>query len=364
MSLDQRARDAGVDVRHQVATVEPPGADVIAHRSRRGRVATGLATLAVLALSGVGLAVALQDDPAPAPLEVTHDPEPSTTATVEEWTPERTRAEGSPVEFLAARGPSPSGLDAQLYCIGQAIPTGSPCDRYHPYDPEEDQHWALEVTQAGRSALFDVRGTPWAGDFDEDSLLVQDGTGQAVRFRLLQADGTAVQLRVVSDLAPAIPGPDVMLIEDLDGYRSGMIGPDGGQVHPYLVDDRAGTLQLLDVPEEIEWWGPNVDELLWGGNGCRAIWQQPDGSFDHHDGCNNPLVGYTDPGWNWVDFEDWLEPGRMALVEWGENGEPRVVHASLDRGATWERIEIEDRDWGDRVEVIADALEDALRPLD
>jgi hypothetical protein len=292
--------------------------------------------------------------------------QPATPATVEEWTPEQTRAEGSPVGFLASRnGPSPSGLDAEVYCIGPATPTGSPCDRYHPYDPEEDQHWALEVTQGGRSALFDLRGPPWAMDLDEDSILVQDGTARAVRFRLLQADGTAVQLRVVSDLAPAVPGPDVVLIEDLDRFRLGMIGPDGGQVHPYLVDDRAGTLQLLDVPEEIEWWGPNVDQFLWGGNGCRAIWQQPDGTFEHHDAdCLDPDVGYSDPGWNWVGFADWLEPGLMALVEWRDDGAPLVVHASLDRGATWERIEIEDRDWADTTEEVADALEDALRPFD
>ena len=326
MSLDERARDVWADVTQQVAAIERPSAGVIARRSRRGRVATGLAALAVLALAGVGLAVALQDDPAPTPLQVTDDPEPTTTA-VDGWAPERTRDEGSPLELEAARsGPSPSGLDAQLYCIGQAIPTGTACDRFPPvYHPEDEQHWALEVTQGGRSALFEVRGMPIVTDFDDDSLLVQDGTDQAVRHRLLQADGTAVQLRVVSDPAPAVPGPYVRLIEDLDAHRSGMIGPDSGQVHPYLVDDRAGTLQLLEVPEEIEWWGPNVDEALWGGNGCRVIWQQPDGSFDHHDGCNNPLVGYTDPGWNWVDFADWLEPGRMALVEWGSEGEPRVV---------------------------------------
>jgi len=66
-----------------------------------------------------------------------------------------------------------------LYCIGQPTPTGSPCDRYHPYDPEEDQHWALEVTHGGRSALFDVHGQPWARYFDEDSILVHDGIDQA-----------------------------------------------------------------------------------------------------------------------------------------------------------------------------------------
>ena len=74
MNLDQLARDAGADVRDQVATIEPPTPDAIARRSRRGRIGTGLAALAVLALAGVGLATALQDDPAPSRLQVTDDP--------------------------------------------------------------------------------------------------------------------------------------------------------------------------------------------------------------------------------------------------------------------------------------------------
>ena len=74
MNLDQLARDAGAEVRDQVATIEPPTPDVIARRSRRGRMATGVAAIAVLALAGVGLAVALQDDPAPTRLQVTDDP--------------------------------------------------------------------------------------------------------------------------------------------------------------------------------------------------------------------------------------------------------------------------------------------------
>ena len=75
MSLDERARDVWAEVSQQVATIERPSAGVIARRSRRGRVATGLATLAVLALAGAGLAVALQEDPAPTRLDVTHDPD-------------------------------------------------------------------------------------------------------------------------------------------------------------------------------------------------------------------------------------------------------------------------------------------------
>ena len=47
MTLDQLARDAGADVRDQVATIEPPTPGAIARRSRRGRMGTGLAVLAV-----------------------------------------------------------------------------------------------------------------------------------------------------------------------------------------------------------------------------------------------------------------------------------------------------------------------------
>lgn len=364
MNLDERAQDVWAEISQQVSTIERPSAGAIVRRSRRGRVATRLAALAVLAITGVGLAVARQDDPGPTPLQVTDDPEPTSTTTVVGWSPERTRDEGSPVGFLAGRdGPSPSGLDAEVYCTGPAIPTGSPCDHYHSYDPEEEQHWAVEVTQGEQSALFEVRGPPIAEDFDEDSLLVQDGTDQDPRFRLLQADGTATPLRVVSDLAPAAPGPDVILIEDLAVYRRGSFGPDDPLPQPHLVDDDAGTLQRLDVPEEVRWWGVNVDEILWGGNGCRAVWQQPDGSFDHHDACSNPLVGHTDPEWNWPGFADWLEPGRMALVEWGEDGEPRVLHASLDRGATWSRIEIDDRASNGSLAMIEAALADAVQQL-
>ena len=63
MSLDQRARDAGAEVRDQVATIEPPTAGAIARRSRRGRVATGVAAVAVLALAGAGSPSPCRNDP-------------------------------------------------------------------------------------------------------------------------------------------------------------------------------------------------------------------------------------------------------------------------------------------------------------
>jgi hypothetical protein len=42
----------------------------------------------------------------------------------------------------------------------------------------------------------------------------------------------------------------------------------------------------------------------------------------------------------------------------------RVVHARLDRGATWERIEVEDQVWNGTSAQGADAVADALQSLD
>jgi hypothetical protein len=335
---------------------------VAVSRKRRRRSALGAVAGVSAVVLAVGVTAAGLSDGQRAQ-EPIQQPSPSrieTPATGDDWSPERVRAEGSAVGFL---GSGPSGLDAQLYCSGQAIPTGSPCDRYHPYDPAEDQHWAVEVTQGGRSALFEVRGTPLAKDFDEDSILVVDGPDHEPRFRLLSSDGTEVQLRVVSDLAPAVPGPDVVLIQALGTYRLGMVGPDGPHEPPYLVDERAATLQLLDVPEEIKEWGPDVHESLWGTNGCRAFWQQPDGSFDHHDvECRDP--GLTDlPVDYWDHLEDWTKPGRMLLLEHDTSGSPLVVHASLDGGATWQRIEIEDRNWSGTIQEGVIAIRDVLDEL-
>ncbi len=236
--------------------------------------------------------------------------------------------------FDARVGPAPSGLDAELYCVGE-----QGCDDFPPDLPGRTSHLALELTRDGRSVLFDVQGRPWATYYGEDSILVQDGFDQSTRFRPLYADGTELTLRVVSDPAPAVPGPDVVLVQALDRARDFQVGPEGPGIEPYLVDESAGTLQPLDVPAEIKEWGPNADEFLWGSNDCRAIWQQPDGSWDVHD------VDCPDPGWTTVPvdylsyFDEWVEPGRMLLLDRNSDGKPLAVHASLDRGATWERVE-------------------------
>ena len=112
----------------------------------------------------------------------------------------------------------------------------------------------------------------------------------------------------------------------------------GGE-EPYVVDERAGTLRPLDVPEEVDSWGPNVDEYLWGGgNDCKVLWAT-NGAFDERrlDCPDGAFVGaiYADefsPGW--------LRPGRMALLEESTDpGEDQdFLHVSLDRGVTWQRI--------------------------
>lgn len=331
---------------------------IVSRKRRRRSVQAGAAAGVAAVVLAVGVtALGVSDgrqspDPAPSPSE--------TPTSTDGWTPEQVRAEGAPLGdvFDARVGPAPSGLDAELYCFGS-----EGCDDFPPDLSGRTSHLALELTRDGQSVLFDVQGRPWAQYYGEDSILVQDGFDQATRFRLLFADGTDVTLRVVGGLAPAAPGPDVVLIQDLDRARDFQVGPEGPGIEPYLVDDSAGTLQLLDVPDEVKEWGPNVEEFLWGTNDCRAVWQQPDGSFDTHDvDCRNP--GLTDlPVDYWSYLGDWAEPGRMLLLEHNADGKPLAVHASLDYGATWERVEVAGRGWDGTIAHSGLALAEALRPL-
>ena len=224
---------------------------------RRRRTLSALATSAVLVLT-VGIVQAVLPDgqstlvPAPQPSpSVTTSPSPSlttspspspassnsaaTSSTSGEWTPERIRAVGSPGDLML---PTESGLAWRQYTLCSA-------PECWPYSSGEDVHVALEVTQDGRSALFEVRGgthESFVRDFDEDSVLVQDRIGQGpMRTRLVGADGGAVELQVL-DPAPPVPGPGVVIINTAPAYT--------GADDVFLVDDEAGTLRPLDVPDE------------------------------------------------------------------------------------------------------------------
>lgn len=206
-----------------------------------------------------------------------------------------------------------------------------------------DKRVALELTDEGQTALFEVRYWVWVGPFDEDSVLVVDGAAQAGpgRYQLLKADGTVVPMEVIDDKVPAVPGPDVMRIVDFPSWSAGSGGP--GDV--YLVDEDAGTISPLDVPDEeaIRYWGPNVDEFLWAvSEDCRVFWATAGTVEERRLDCGDDMA-FT------YLFDDlipasWLQPGRMVLME--RTIPPPtgavVLHVSLDSGATWQEIPVEE----------------------
>ena len=301
---------------------------------RRRRAASALAAGAAVVLT-VGVAQVVlsggrgSQEPAPQP-SPTGPP-----STGEQWTPERIRAQGTPGDPQGAIA-TESGLTTRLY---QAC-GGSRCDAAGGF---EDLHVAIEVTQDGRSAVFDLRRSPqpWVKGFDADSVLVQDdglAPDQPVRYRLLQADGTAVQLEKVDDPAPAVPGPGVVVIDDWAAWNAGM----GGAQDAYPVDEVARTLRPLAVPDdEIRYWGPNVEEFLWGvGDDCRVFWAS-DGTLEEHRlDCGDHLdftLIYDGP------FPaGWLRPGRMVVEEQSDPYSRNYLHVSLDSGSTWRRIRVQD----------------------
>ena len=328
-------------LRQEAGTVEPPELDVNAllvrterrmGRRRRARTTAGIAAVVLIAAGGLALQPG-DDRVEPAPMAPTETP-----SAPAEWTPERIRAEGE-AEVLIP--PTESGLRVLEYraCVAE------PCLR---------NRVALEVTQDDRTALFAVRGhwpsyvPAWAVAYDEDSVLVQDAhTSDAtedrlldgpVRYRLLRADGSQTELEVLDEPVRAAPGPDLVLIDELSREIRGFAGV---QVL-YLVDERAGSLHPLETPEGIAWWGPNYREFLWGGGGCRVMWQAADGGFDAYElpGCRAPDDAPHAPTSNGDVFQGWLAPGRMAVVDWTDEG-ARSVTVSTDYGATWQRVPVE-----------------------
>jgi hypothetical protein len=325
VTIEARGRAAAEGL-HSATRVDVEAGLSQLRRSRRRRDFGRTVLVGAVAAAAVGGGFLVMDrdggtlpSPQPASTE-TGSPTPDG-----DWTPERIRAEGTEEVLVPTNESGPTVRRYEVRVGGE-------------------RYYALELNRGGQSALFDVLGQQsWVSEFDEDSVLVQDDatiplTDQA-RARLLQVDGTAVDLRRLPDLAPAAPGPGVVVVDTSDRVMA-------GSDDLYLVDDAAGTIQGLDAPAQVRYWGPNVDEFLWGvTDDCRVYWATA-GTFNERrldcaDGGDFSYGIYADelpPGW--------LRPGRMVAGEQadGRREDQNFLHVSLDSGATWQRIPIGSED--------------------
>lgn len=324
---------------HIAVPAAPPELDVRRGERllRRRRAAATVCGVAVVLLAVGVVQLFLPDgegsvEPAPRP-SLTETP-----TTGGEWTPERIRAEGSIGDPQGSIPPTESGLSTRLY----ELCDGPRCGWDSGF---EDLHVAIEVTRGDRSAAFDLRwtGQPWLTAFDDDSVLVQDsdfGDQDHVRYRLLRADGTAEELRLVNVPARPVAGPGVVVIPDWSAWNGGMAGMEDA----YLIDAGAATLQPLDAPDGVRYWAPNVDEFIWGvSDDCRVFWAAG-GEFDHRRLDCSPALDFTGMPRAEEFPPGWLQPGRMVL--WEQSDDPgkddQFLHVSLDGGASWERIPVAD----------------------
>ena len=329
----------------------PPGLDdlatVVRRRRRRAALTAGAGALAAGVVVATLIAGVPRSDRSIGPVDDPTDGQTEgQTAEDRGWAPDRVRAEGDPEGWLDGLDGGPT---ARFWI---ACPRDN-CDRSEWYDHynREDFRSALEVTVNGyrSSGLFDLNGGPgvdlsggpggtWAEigtqPFDDDSIYVQDWSrqgGTQERYRLLNADGTTTDLTMLPTPAPPAPGPDVVRTT----WSSGGLA---------RVDDTAGTIQRLDLPDEVfvGWAEWTADELLWGvAENCVVYWQQPGGNFAHRQlECKapdrDPLMIDDTPRAN-----SWYTAERMALIELGGSKFDSVaLHVSLDRGDTWQRIPV------------------------
>ena len=314
----------------------PPGLDdlavVVRRRRRRAALTAGIGVVAAAVLTTAVVTGMPGHDRSMDPVD---DPTDGRTVKDVSWAPERIRAEGDTHGILPGQE---GALDARFWsvCERPNCDYGTTGDNYD----YRVVHSALEVTVNGyrTSGLFDLNGGRaehpeiQLQPFDDDSVFVQDMVrqgGKQERYRLLNADGTTTDLTMLPSTAPAAAGPDVVRTSNMSAGLS-------------RVDDAAGTIQRLDLPDAVFQWAESAsDELLWGvANGCVVYWQQPGGDFAHRD-----LECRSQPTDLFIDVSlqpaAWFTAERMAVTEvGGSKGDPVALHVSLDRGATWRRIPV------------------------
>lgn len=345
----------------------PPDFDSLRRRAtRRRRTRVVLVAAAAATVVGSTLAVTgLLDDRRAAPVE-----QPPTS---DEWPLERIRAEGT----VEAEDVTQTGITVRLYgrCDVGMSTTEVPEWFDSVCDPHLDApirrahtHFALEVTQGGRSALFDADGE-WnhvVTAYGDDAVVVLDSApAEGVdpadpsygRYRLLRADGTETLLELDTEPAPAVPGPDVIVIDRAAYEGEGL----AAFQFAFRLDEATGTLQRLDVPRNDlsmvgNSWGPNTSDALWFVQAvdCRLD-RVVDGAVTSHQPCGDDFRGHWYDSLVRVDAswipDGWLTPDRMAVLQ--ETQGELTLHASVDGGATWEHVPVSDER----------AVPDALRRL-
>ncbi len=340
-------------------------------RRRRG-VGIGAAAAAVMAVLGIAV-VTTSGQQAGDRIDPVR-PAPTENA---DWPLERIRAEG----VVESEDLTASGITVRLYgrcdetLRGPEVPESVKSVCAPGIDPpirRSHSHFALEVAQDGRSALFPIDMDdmyPVVTAVGEDAVLVYLPPGvranlDAASYRLLRADGTERRLRaLIDDPVPAVAGPGAVTVNFEPGGSE-------GTTHPFVLDEDAGTLRpmalarsagdrdrvLRDLgawwPEAGLSWGPNSDESLWFVyHDCTVHWGTGEfygdgGSFQEHDlDCGEGFDGAFGTG----DFtylrenmfpDGWLRPGRMAAIE--DRDGRLFLHVSLDAGASWQRIPVDD----------------------
>lgn len=347
---------------HIQAPAAPPEADAsrgkrLLRRRRTVRVGAGaaavVAVLAIVAVTTGGPQADNDIDPVRPGLTRGATPTPTESPWMDDEYPlERIRAEGRVDEEQVTK----SGITWRKYVLCDGSPECSP-NTDGPIR-REHEHYALEVTQGARSALFGIVDSVMTAvaAYDDDTLLVMDPLPEGNdpldpyqnSYRLVRADGTEIHLEMSPDPAPAVPGPGVVLINHFD------LNPDDDSTSSQIVlvvDENEVTVRVLEMPQNIpasRTWGPNLDEFLWFVTDyCDLHFWTSNGTFETRSaGCTDGFEpGTRDITWVNGDWfpDGWLEPGRMAFLERNLLGSHDVrftLHVTLDHGTTWQRIPV------------------------